>query len=114
MASKAKNVFPSGMLPMLPFFQGVEIYGEVSPKMDSDGVQKVTSDGIPQWVISVIVPMGRLSTEQRVTVVNSTTPDISDGDKVQFVDLHVGSYSTGASSGLYLWATTIQKIGGDS
>lgn len=110
----AKTVFPSGMLPVLPFFQGVEIYGEVSPKLDGDGVQKTTSDGTPQWVVSTIVPMGRLATEQRITVVNSTAPDLADGDRAQFVDLHIGSYSTGSSSGLYLWATTVQKVGGDA
>lgn len=112
MATTAK--FPSGMLPLLPFFQGVEIYGEVSPKRDGEGNQKVTSAGTPQWVVSVIVPMGRLATEQRITVVNSTAPDLADGDRAQFVDLHVGSYNAGGSSGLYLWASTVQKVGGDA
>lgn len=105
-----KSVFPSNMTPLLPFFQGAEVYGEVSPKTGNDGEQK-TTQGVLQWTVPVIVPFGRLATEQRVTVVANKKPALSDGDRVQFVDLHVGAYSSGSTAGIYLWATQAQKVG---
>lgn len=99
--------FPASMMPLLPYLQGVEILGDIVKKIDEQGKQK-NRDGVPQWQMSVIVPQGRLLTEQRITVISQVKPDFSDGDHVVFPDIHVGAYGSGSGAGLYLWATDVR------
>ena len=104
----SKTVFPAKMAPALPFLQGVEVMGDPLPKNDDDGQQKKSGD-LLQWVISVIVPQGRLLTERRVTLLSKTRPGVRDGQMVIFPDLHIGAYSSsGAGAGLYFWATDVR------
>ena len=104
----SKTVFPTKMAPVLPFLRGVEVMGDPTPKLADDDTQKKSGD-LLQWVISVIVPQGRLLTERRVTVLAKTRPGVRDGQVVIFPDLHVGAYSSsGAGAGLYFWATDVR------
>lgn len=103
----SRKNFPLNMVPLLPFFQGVEVMGEPVAKMGDDGEQKSTGD-LAQWRVSVIVPQGRLLTERRVTVLAKSRPGVRDGQMVIFPDLHVGAYGTGAGAGLYFWATDVR------
>lgn len=107
----SNTAFPAAMMPLLPFFQSVEVLGEISEKTDGEGVQKV-HDGLPQWTVAVIVPKGRLAVEQRVTVLAYAKPDFHDGDRVIFTDLQVGAYSGASGAGLYFWATDIRAAKG--
>lgn len=103
----SKKVFPDKMVPILPFLRGVEVMGAPQPKNDDDGEQKKAGD-LLQWVISVIVPEGRLLTERRVTVLAKTRPGVRDGQVVIFPDLHVGAYGSSTGAGLYFWATDVR------
>ena len=103
----AKTVFPAKMAPVLPFLQGVEVMGDPTPKLADDDTQKKSGD-LLQWIISVIVPQGRLLTERRVTVLAKTRPGVRDGQVVIFPDLHVGAYGSSTGSGLYFWATDVR------
>lgn len=104
----AKKVFPDKMAPILPFLRGVEVMGAPQPKNDDDGEQKKAGD-LLQWVISVIVPEGRLLTERRVTVVAAERPEVRDGQTIIFPDLRVGSYINKAGrAALYFRATDVR------
>lgn len=100
-------MFPAKMAPVLPFLQGVEVMGDPTPKLADDDTQKKSGD-LLQWIISVIVPQGRLLTERRVTVLAKTRPGVRDGQVVIFPDLHVGAYGSSTGSGLYFWATDVR------
>lgn len=102
-----KTMFPAKMAPVLPFLQGVEVMGDPTPKLADDDTQKKSGD-LLQWIISVIVPQGRLLTERRVTVLAKTRPGVRDGQVVIFPDLHVGAYGSSTGSGLYFWATDVR------
>ena len=95
------------MVPLLPFFRGVEVMGDPEPKIGEDGEQKTTGD-LGQWRVSVIVPQGRLLTERRVTVLAKSRPAVRDGERVIFPDLSVGAYGGTTGAGVYFWATDVR------
>ncbi|MCH9274963.1 hypothetical protein JS533_001495 [Bifidobacterium amazonense] len=67
---------------------------QVSPKMGKDGAQKITRDGVSQWVVTVLrsVP-GRSTKPIRITVASPVCPDLTQGAEVAVENLVAMDYS---------------------
>lgn len=92
---------------------GAEVLGDVVAKRDGageDSPQKRNREGLPGWVVTVIIPKmgGRLTDSQRVTVWSEKRPKVADGDRVNFGGIAVGAYSAGGNAGLYVWANSVE------
>lgn len=89
---------------------GVEVMGDIALKTVSreDQSQKKNQDGLPGWVVTVLVPEGRKITDYKVTVWNASRPMVADTDKVIFSGLNVGAYQSGNSANLYFHAANCE------
>lgn len=87
--------------------EGVEVYGDVAIKTVSreDQSQKTNADGVPGWVVAVLVKEGRKINEHRVTVWSAKRPAVADTDIITFTDLAVGAYVSNGQANLYFHAT---------
>lgn len=86
---------------------GVEVYGDVAIKTVSreDQSQKKNADGVPGWVVAVLVKEGRKINEHRVTVWSAKRPAVADTDVIVFTDLAVGAYVSNGQGNLYFHAS---------
>lgn len=85
--------------------------GEVTAKTDREQVQKKTEDGTPQWTVEVVMPNGRGSISQRVTINSDRRPELVDGDIVVFEGLVAGAFADGRNAVLYFSADGVRKLG---
>lgn len=97
------NVSP-GQLLIDHLYRGVEVLGDVRPKLIYGSSEQQTKDDVPGWVVSVAVPRGRLVEEQRVTVWSETCPDLHDGQTAVFRDVVVGA----VDGRIYVQAHTVR------
>lgn len=94
----------SWMTPVLPFLQGVEVLREPTADIDDRTGAQRTTDGVPQWAMSVVVPRGPLADRRKVGVVADECPVVRKGERVIFPDLHAAAYE----GSVYFRATDVR------
>ena len=89
----------------------VEVYGAVTAKKTPSEKQKKNRDGVPGWVVRVLVSRdaGRVTEPVNVTVWCPAEPDVADGDIVSFSGLTVGCFLNGNRPDLYIHADGVVK-----
>lgn len=95
----------------VPSEDSAVVDGEVTAKTDREQVQKKTEDGTLQWTVEVVIPNGRGSISQRVTINADRRPDLVDGDIVVFENLVAGAFADGRNAVLYFSADGVKKLG---